>query len=64
MRINIGGNMIIYHGDVATPTASLELLKIIINSNLYRHGARYVCFDVIFIILPPWWIDQNMKKQD
>ena len=52
-RITIGGNRIIYPGDLATPTASLELLKIIINISLSLHGAEFAWFDVNCFILPP-----------
>ena len=45
-RITIGGNSIIYPGEVETPTASLELVKIIINSLLSRHGAKFAYFGV------------------
>ena len=44
-QITIGGNRIYYPGDVGTPTTSLELFKILINSVLYRKGAHFVCFD-------------------
>ena len=46
MLITIGGNRIIYTGEVSTPTASLELVKLIINSVLSGHGAKFACFDV------------------
>ena len=49
-RITIGGNRIIYPGEVATPTASLELVKLVINSVLSRHGAKFVCFDVKLLL--------------
>ena len=45
-RITIGGSRIVYPSDVATKTASLELVKLIINSVLSRHGAKFACFDV------------------
>ena len=45
-RITIGGNRICYPGDVGTPTASLELVKLMLNSVLSRRGARFACFDV------------------
>ena len=45
-RITIEGNRIIYPGDVATPTASLELVNTIINSVLYLHGEKFSCFDI------------------
>ena len=45
-RITIGGSRIIYPGDVATPTGSLELVKLIINSVLSRHDATCAFFDI------------------
>ena len=45
-RITIGGNRICYPGDVATKTASLELVKLMLNSMLSRRGAKFACFDV------------------
>ena len=41
-QITIGGNRICYPGDVGTPTASLDLFKLLINSVLSRKGARFV----------------------
>ncbi len=43
-RITIGGNRICYPGDVGTNTASLELVKLLLNSVLSRKGA---CFSTI-----------------
>ena len=45
-RITVAGNRIYYPGDVATPTGSLELVKLIINSVLSRRGAKLACFDI------------------
>ena len=45
-QITIGGNRICYPGYVGTPTASLELFKLLINSVLSRKGAHFVCFDI------------------
>ena len=42
--ITVAGNRVGYPGDVAIPTGSLELLKLIINSTLSRPGARFACF--------------------
>ena len=53
MRITIGGNRIIYPGDLETPTASLELIKIIINSVPSRHGAKFACIDVNVYLATP-----------
>jgi hypothetical protein len=40
-RITIGGNRICYPGDVGTNTASLELVKLLLNSVLSRKGAWF-----------------------
>ena len=45
-RITIGGNPICYPGDVGTKTASLDLVKIVINSVLSRKDAKYFTFDI------------------
>jgi len=45
-RITIAGNRICYPGDVGTPTASLDLVKLMLNSVLSRRGAKFACFDV------------------
>jgi hypothetical protein len=45
-RITIGGNRICYPGDVCTNTASLELVKLLLNSILSRNGARFSTIDI------------------
>ena len=45
-RINVNGGDIHYDGDVETPTGSLNLVKLMINSVLSRPRARFACFDV------------------
>ena len=45
-RITICGTDVCYPGNVGTNTASLELLKIMINSVLSRAGAKYMCFGI------------------
>ncbi len=45
-RITIGGNRICYPGNVGTNTASLELVKLLLNSVLSRKGARFSTFDI------------------
>ena len=44
-RITISGNRITFPGDVGTPTASLELAKLVFNSVLSRPGAKFTTFD-------------------
>ena len=51
MWITICGDKTIYPGDLATSTASLKILKIVLNSVISHHGAKFICFDVkIYII--------------
>ena len=45
-RITIAGSRICYPGDVGTNTASLELVKLLINSVLSRKGARFSTIDL------------------
>ena len=45
-RITVAGSQICYSGDVGTPTGSLELIKLIINSVLSRHNTHFVSFDL------------------
>ena len=41
----MAGGHIKYPGDLGTPTGSLDLVKMIINSALSRRNSRFVCFD-------------------
>jgi hypothetical protein len=45
-QITISGNRICYPGDVGTNTASLELLKLLLNSVLLQKGARFSSIDL------------------
>ena len=45
-RITISGNRIAFPVDVSTPTASLELAKLIFNSVLLRPGAKFTTFNI------------------
>ena len=45
-RITICFNHICYLGDVLTPTASLELFKLVVSSVLSWRGARYSTLDI------------------
>ena len=44
-QITVAGSNIKYPGDVGTPGASLDLVKLMINSVLSRRGAKFACFD-------------------
>ena len=43
--ITVAGSNIKYPGNVGTPGASLDLVKLMINSVLSRRGAKFACFD-------------------
>ena len=58
-RITVNGGHIYYSGDVATPTGSLDLVKLIINSVLYCPGAKFVCFDV-----KNFYLDTPLEESD
>ena len=45
-RVCIMGTRIVVPYDIGTPTGSLELTKLMINSVLSREGARFACFDI------------------
>ena len=44
-RITVAGSKNCYPRDVGTPTGSLDLVKLIINSVLSRRNVRFVSFD-------------------
>ena len=46
MRITIAGGRTVYHGDVATRTRELELVKLMIYRVLSKRGAKAACFDI------------------
>ena len=45
-RVTIGGNTITYLGDCGTKTASLETVKLVLNSTLSTPNARYMTADL------------------
>ena len=45
-RFTIAGQNIKYPGNVRTKTASLDLIKLLLNSVLSRRGAKFVTFDI------------------
>ena len=44
-RITVAGGNIVVDNDIGTPTADLNLVKLLINSVLSRPGAKFACFD-------------------
>ena len=59
-RITIAGSQFCYPGDVGTPTGSLDLVKLIINSIFSRRNTRFVSFDLKNSNSKHRWIDLNM----
>ncbi len=45
-HITIGGNRICYPGNVSTNTALLKLVKLLLNSVLFRNGAHFSTIDI------------------
>jgi hypothetical protein len=45
-RITVGGNLICYPGNAGTNTASLKLIKLMLNSAISRKGARFACIAI------------------
>ncbi len=45
-RITVGGNLIFYPSNAGTNTASLELIKLMLNSVISRKGARFACIEI------------------
>ena len=61
-RITLAGGQIKYTGDLGTPTGSLELVKMIINSVLSRHNARFICFDAAkFYLQTPMYNPEHVR---
>ena len=58
-RITIRGNIICFPGDFGTNTASLELVKILLNSMLSRKGARFSTID-----LKNFYLDMPMQEPE
>ena len=56
-RITVAGSHICFPGDVDTPTRSLNLVKLIINSVLSRRNAHFVSFDLknFYLQTPMEW---------
>jgi len=58
-RVTIGGNTINYIGDCGTKTASLETVKLVVNSTLSTPNAEYMTMDLANFYLGTPLEDQN-----
>jgi hypothetical protein len=58
-HITIGGNNIAYPGDVGTPTGSIDLIKLLINSVLSQCNARLATMDLknFYLNTPINWLE-------
>ena len=61
-RITIAVNRIVFPGEVATPTASLELVKLIVNSVLSCPGAKFALLTSRISTLGRPWSAPSMSK--
>ncbi len=61
-RITVGGNLIFYPGDAGTNTASLELIKLMLNSVILRKGARFSTIDIINFYLDTPMVDPEYVR--
>jgi hypothetical protein len=53
-RFVVGGNKINYPGEVATPTAEMLVAKLLFNSVISTHGARFMTMDIAnFYLMTP-----------
>ena len=53
-RFVVGGNRIIYPGEVATPTAEMLVAELLFNSVISTHGARFMTMDIAnFYLMTP-----------
>ena len=53
-RFTVGGDIINYPGDVATPTAEMLVAKMLVNSVVSTPGARCMCMDISnFYLMTP-----------
>ena len=59
-RITIGGNLICYPGDVGTKTASLNLIKIVLNSVLSIKYSKFVASDISNFYIQTLWTVPNI----
>jgi hypothetical protein len=45
-QLTVGGNLILYTGDVSSPSSDLTTSKCLCNSTITTEGAIYICLDV------------------
>ena len=50
-RLVVGGNRINFPGDVGTPTAEMQLVKIMLNSVISTQGAKFMTIDIANLYL-------------
>eukprot|EP00957_Ditylum_brightwellii_P188601 14358062-Ditylum_brightwellii.AAC.1 len=57
--ITVGGNLIMYPGEVATTTADITTSKILWNSVLSTKNAKYICVDIkdFYLQTPMGWYE-------
>jgi hypothetical protein len=66
-RLTVGGNWIVYHGNVSMPTVKMMTVKMHLNSVTSTKGARYCTFDIkdFFLNMPmeqPEYMQLNLSN--
>jgi Reverse transcriptase (RNA-dependent DNA polymerase) len=59
VRITVGGDRVIYEGEVSTKTADLATVKVLLNSVISTKGARYMTLGV-----KDFYLNTTMKWED
>ena len=63
-RLTVGGNRIVYPGDVSTPTVEMMTVKMHLNSVISTKGARYCTFDIKdFYLMTPMERPEFMRMK-
>ena len=61
-RFVVGGNRINYPGKVATPTDEMLVAKLLFNSLISTHGARFMTMDIAnFYLMTPLKFPEYVK---
>jgi hypothetical protein len=61
-RLTVGGNRIVHHGDVSTPTVKMMTVKMHLNSVISMKGAQYCMFDLKDFYLTCQWSDRSICR--
>jgi hypothetical protein len=63
VQFTAGGNLIVYDGNVSTPTANMPTMKCLLNSIISTNGAQFMCLDIKkdFYLNTPMAVKEYMR---